>query len=265
MKYSVFVEQYLKDNSYRLSGKTVLTYHTTNKFFHAYSKNPHISEITAQLINDYINTRSKAQARKDLISLKAMFSYGRKLGLLRKNPCDNLQVPKLKRNFPLIFTKDEFAKFASCIDCPDTKDLIVTAAYTGLRLGELRNLSPANIYGNKIIITSLKSGRVRSVPMNETVKSIVDRNLGKKWIFTYHSDQWKERRVQVRFKKYLKLSGLNQSLHFHCLRHSFATWLIQSGVNILYVKELLGHSTLQTTLIYTHFFNQDLENAISSL
>lgn len=101
--------------------------------------------------------------------------------------------------------------------------------------------------------------------MNEAVKSIVDRNLGNKWIFAYKSDQWKERRVQVRFKKFLKLSGLNPKLHFHCLRHSFATWLIQSGVSVVYVKELLGHSSLQTTLIYTHCFNRNLEEAINCL
>lgn len=243
----------------------MLAYHTTNKLFHAYSKNPNISGITFQLINDYINTRSKAQARKDLISLKAMFSYARKRGLVRKNPCDNLRVPELKRNFPLIFSKDEFAKFAKCIDCLDTLDLVTVAAYTGLRLGELRNLTPTNIRGNYIVITSLKSGRVRSVPMKSEVKSIVDRRQSGNWIFTYKSNHWKERRVQVRFKKFLKLSGLNEKLHFHCLRHSFATWLIQSGVNILYVKELLGHSSLQTTLIYTHCFNKNLEDAISLL
>ena len=67
------------------------------------------------------------------------------------------------------------------------------------------------------------------------------------------------------FKKAVRDSGLNDNIHFHTLRHSFASRLIQKGASVFVVKELLGHEDIKTTQIYSHLQTQDLEEAVKLL
>ena len=67
------------------------------------------------------------------------------------------------------------------------------------------------------------------------------------------------------FKKAVRAAGLNDNIHFHTLRHSFASRLIQKGASVFVVKELLGHEDIKTTQIYSHLQTQDLEEAVKLL
>lgn len=67
------------------------------------------------------------------------------------------------------------------------------------------------------------------------------------------------------FKKYVLKANINPKLHFHSLRHTFASWLVQAGVSIYKVSKLLGHSDVKTTEIYSHLRIEDLRNSVEKL
>lgn len=67
------------------------------------------------------------------------------------------------------------------------------------------------------------------------------------------------------FKKYVLKANINPKLHFHSLRHTFASWLVQKGISIYGVCKLLGHADIKTTEIYAHLRNDDLRNAVERL
>ena len=71
--------------------------------------------------------------------------------------------------------------------------------------------------------------------------------------------------VSHEFKRYCRLANLPNELHFHSLRHTFASWCVQSDVDIYVVKELLGHSTIKTTEIYSHISKSKLHHSVNQL
>lgn len=75
----------------------------------------------------------------------------------------------------------------------------------------------------------------------------------------------KEDFVSKTFKRYVRLSGLNPALHFHSLRHSFATWLVQDGVSIYAIKELFGHADVKTTQVYSDLQPEQLHSTVNRI
>ncbi len=159
------------------------------------------------------------------------------------------------------------------IDKADVKDLVLFAVNTGLRQGELLSLQFRQVnFGNRTIVLDnqthiTKSKKIRSVPLNETAfKIIQNRNDGKSEnVFTLRESGIKQDWIVHNFKKYVLKADINPKLHFHSLRHTFASWLVQSGVSIYNVSKLLGHSDIKTTEIYTHLRTEDLHNSIRIL
>ena len=85
--------------------------------------------------------------------------------------------------------------------------------------------------------------------------------------FVFHRDNQPHTvdHVTKRFKKYVRASKLDDALHFHSLRHSTASFLVQAGVSIYNVKEILGHSQIATTLIYSHLAESHLKESIDQI
>src|SRR5690606_858711 len=113
-----------------------------------------------------------------------------------------------------------------------------------------------------------KSKKERIIPIHPRIASIVIRQnsnsddfiFNRKINFKYNEDY-----VSKQFKKALRAAKLNDKIHFHSLRHSFASNLVQKGVNLYVVKELLGHEDIKTTQIYSHLTQSSLLNAIQLL
>jgi site-specific recombinase XerD len=115
-----------------------------------------------------------------------------------------------------------------------------------------------------------KSKRNRVVPLNETLLPVLmqrqkDAVSETGYVFHKKGMKLKENFVSKTFKRYVRLSGLNPALHFHSLRHSFATWLIQDGVSIYAIKELLGHADVKTTQVYSHLAGSDLHREVNKI
>ena len=85
------------------------------------------------------------------------------------------------------------------------------------------------------------------------------------YVFSKSGILFRQEFISKKFKKAVRASGLSDKIHFHTLRHSFASNLVQNGVSLYVVKELLGHESISTTQIYSHLNQDNLVNAISKL
>jgi site-specific recombinase XerD len=148
-----------------------------------------------------------------------------------------------------------------------------------MRLSEILNLkwSHVDLTNRKISLVnsstfSTKNKKDRHIPINTKLCAIISsrlpkiRTLNDEYLFTkctgikYNGDF-----ISKQFKKSVRAAGLNDNIHFHSLRHSTASNLVQRGVSIYVVKELLGHEDIKTTQIYSHLKTEDLSNAVNLL
>jgi len=146
-----------------------------------------------------------------------------------------------------------------------------------MRVGELVNMNWSWIDFNQNLITvkgsigfTTKSKEERVIPIHQKVKEILVRRYstnGKSAFIFYRNSAVKlnEDFVSKQFKKAIRQAGLSEDIHFHTLRHSFASNLVQSGSSLYIVKELLGHQDFSTTQIYSHLEKKGLQRAISIL
>jgi site-specific recombinase XerD len=124
---------------------------------------------------------------------------------------------------------------------------------------------------NQFSIT--KSKRVRVIPLNVPALQIftnieINRKSGGEandLIFTRNGQMFTQNFIGSKFKEYVIIAGLNSKLHWHSLRHTCASWLIQKGVPIFSVQQILGHADVKTTAIYAHIRNEDLSEALNRL
>ncbi len=138
-------------------------------------------------------------------------------------------------------------------------DITLFALNTGLRANEIFSLTSnaINLPQKILIVFEAKNGHTRVVPLNSTSYIIAEKYLKKKYAFLFSNN--KINGVSKIFKKTIDELQFNKNcrdnrdrLVFHSLRHTFASWLVQSGVDIIIVKELLGHRCLQMTMRYAH-------------
>ena len=113
-----------------------------------------------------------------------------------------------------------------------------------------------------------KSKKERIIPIHPCIISIIIKSYSGKDDFIFNrtiGTKFNEDYVSKQFKKALRAAKLNDDIHFHTLRHSFASNLVQRGVNLYVVKELLGHEDIKTTQVYSHLTQSSLSNAVCLL
>ena len=191
---------------------------------------------------------------RKICSLKTFYEFLKRIGLTNENPIDNIERPKLRKRLPQFLTEEEVEKLIMVADNFRNK-LIVRLLYTtGLRVSELVNLNWEDIdFKNKeILVRSGKGGKGRIVLVDETTlkmllkyKEMTGKNRGS--IFDLSV-----RTVQHIIKELRERAKLTKKVTPHVLRHTFATHLLEAGADIRAIQELLGHSSLSTTQIYTH-------------
>ena len=179
---------------------------------------------------------------------------------------------------PLFFSEDEFNTLLSSVPIKDFRELCITALLSGLRLAELLNLRWNELdFTSKVIQVknsetfTTKSRKNRIVPMSEELFRLMKgrkENIRNESAFVFHNKKGKplkEQTISQQFKKYVISAGINDKIHFHSLRHSFATHLVKKGVPLFAIQKLLGHSTSKTTEIYSHLLPQQLHREVNIL
>jgi integrase len=239
--------------------------------------NVQLYTITTKQIKDFLQLKfsvSAYTAQKYLAYLRSAFNEAIKDDYISENPCskiDNFRIPEKQ---PLFFSEQEFEKLLCVVDNEDLKDLIIFAVNTGMRQMEILSLRWNQInFKDRLIIldnaTSItKSKKVGTVPLNLTaLQRLTKRELNKTQdnVFTYLDNPVKPDFISKKFKKYVIKASLNNKYHFHTLRHTAASWIIQKGGSMLSVSKLLRHSDLKVTEIYSHLRPEDLIYSVELL
>ena len=134
------------------------------------------------------------------------------------------------------------------------KPIIITALLTGMRRGEIFNLKWSNIdfeYGF-IELLDTKSGKARKIPLSETIENLL-KNIEKTSEYVFVNPETNQPYVDLKhsFTSLIKNAKI-ENFRFHDLRHTVATRLVEKGIDLLVVKEILGHSNIETTMRYAH-------------
>lgn len=183
--------------------------------------------------------------------------------------------PKKQRRLPVILSKEEIKKVLDVNVLANLKHrCILTVIYSGgLRIGEACRLKISDIDSKRMVV---KINQAKGNKDRYTILAKQTLMLLRQYYRKYRPEDWlfpgepptkhiSERTIEVTFKKACKKSCINKDVTVHSLRHSFATHLMESGVNLRYIQSLLGHYRIETTAIYTHVCKHYIENIISPI
>ncbi len=237
-------------------------------------------EFLAYCRNEREN-KEKARARK-VSSLRAFFKYLRMNGIIEDNPMINLDSPKLSKNLPKYLNVEQAKKLLSVIDGANRERdycIVTLLLNCGMRLSELVSLDYNKITFDgdsaSIIITG-KGSKQRTVYLNHacvaainaymrvrTKNGVKDRNA---LFLSNRHTRISPKTVQHMVDVYLEKAGFGgMGFSVHKLRHTAATLMYQTGkVDVLALKEILGHENLNTTQIYTHLLDEQLKKAVEA-
>lgn len=257
-------------NSYKLDLEKYYLYLTNNKILN-------INDITKEIIKDYFidlknnGLSDKSLARK-LTTIKNFHSYLYNHEYITIDVAASIERPKLRKTLPKVLTIEEVDRLlnvetVTVFDYRD-KAMLELMYATGLRVSELLNLTLNDIDLENCIIRCIGKGKKeRMIPIGEYVLSAMNNYLEKRpklyimkrdeHLFLNNHGQGLSRSSFFKMiKKRLKICNINVDVSPHTLRHSFATHMIECGSDLRVVQELLGHSDISTTRIYTHITNQ---------
>ncbi len=198
---------------------------------------------------------SKSWVNQTIGALKILYCE-----VLRRD-WDDLAIPRPRREkkLPVVLSKDEISRIINTTKNIKHKALLMVTYSSGLRLGEVCNLRPGDIDSERMMVRVVQAKGAKD---RYTILSPVT--------LAFLRDYWKVYRVknflfensnheplahktvQSAFKKALQKSGVKKDVGIHSLRHSFATHLMEQGVSLPIIQQLLGHTSLRTTSIYLH-------------
>jgi len=233
-----------------------------------------LGDITKEEIRIFLSRlvrhgMSKRTVARKLASLKALFKYLLRTGVIKANPAVTLVAPKLEKHLPEFLREEEIKKALESIDQKSVagfRDRAILELFygTGMRLAELISLHIEDIdLSAGIVRVYGKGGKERILPIGRNAgKKIQAYLLRRKELYPKEEtralflNRWGEkissRGVQLLVRKWLRCASEKKKLSPHLIRHTFATHLLDRGADLEAVKELLGHSSLSTTQIYTH-------------
>ena len=184
----------------------------------------------------------------------------------------NLKFAKRSKKLPIVLSREEIKNIIDVIRNPKHK-LIISLAYgAGLRISEVVNLKVKDINLKELTIhlKNAKGKKDRITIFPEKIKTelqnlIAGKNSNDYLFESERGGKLTERTVQKVFENALLGAGIKKDATFHSLRHSFATHLLENGIDVRFVQKLLGHRNIRTTRVYTQVTNPKLKNIKSPL
>ncbi|MBM4159274.1 MAG: site-specific integrase [Ignavibacteria bacterium] len=222
----------------------------------------------------------------DLNTIRAIFNIAIRLELIKFNPAKNIKKLSIPQKENLCFSDVQLKAIIENIKNQSIRNIVKFAILTGCRINEIINLQWKDINFSERVLTirnkpnfKTKTGKIRYIPISDSLLNLfyemtnkkTDDNIfnfvnPEKYVFTkINNYKYSKLYVSSYFKRVLRSLNFEEKFHFHCIRHSFITNLIKSGVNINYVKELSGHTELQTTMNYIHISTNDLREAVTKI
>jgi site-specific recombinase XerD len=212
-------------------------------------------------------------------SLRLFGAWLEKHGHVKTNPAAGLRNPRLEKRLPVFLSEDEIRRLLTVPDRSDWEGLrnhtiLVTFLYTGLRLSELVGLNHGdlNLAAGTIRVMG-KGAKERLIPVHTMLAGTLgiwlegggDQGPASPLFPRTDGSRMTSRQVGYVVKQGVLAAGISQRITPHKLRHTFATQLLHRGADLVEIKELLGHSQLATTSIYTHTTVERLRRAVDGI
>ena len=271
-----FQEEYLNYITPLLRPNSVLSVRLAFKEFYKLNGNVLIKDITIREVERFLSYKlintSVWSARKYHVTLASAFNRAVKWNLITTNPFSEVKPPKAPDVNHVIFSHTDFIQLLDSTPTRLLRDIFTFALLTGMRLSEISNLKSENIDISKRVIHitntdtfKTKNQKNRTIPINtQLLEMLKDKRSG--YVFNIDGNQISGSVISKRLKKSVLEAKLNPKLHFHSLRHSFATWMIEKNVNMYVVSKILGHQSVVTTeTFYAKFDVTKYHNEINSI
>lgn len=267
-------ERFIRDLSIRnYSKRTIRSYVIALKGLTRFHKKCP-SEITSQEIRDYLNHLTKLGRSWTTINMvlsACNLLYRDTLGQDEK--IQSLKRPRLIRKLPVVFSEVEIEHLLKIIKNVKHRAIMMTIYSAGLRCGELCNLKISDIDStrSRIIIRNAKGHKDREVILSNKLLTYL-----REYVRIYRPKEYlfngreagkpiSARTLQQVFRKMITRSGIHKKASLHTLRHSYATHLMNKGIDLRIIQKLLGHKSIKTTLIYCHLSDDRFANTKSPL
>lgn len=262
-----------------LSDNTVKSYAVDLNTFNCFLEEKGItdpSNITSKNIADFFSLLSDlglsvSSAARYYSSLKGYFRHLIRRGYILKNPLERIPPPKLEKNLPGVLEVSDIDKIFEVPDVEDKLGLrdraILEILYAcGLRVSELINLKTSDLFFDDDLIRAFgKGSKERLIPIGSSAVTWVTNYLQRSrpllekkskshnYVFlNVRGTKFSRMGIWKMVSHYTEEAGIEKEVHPHTFRHSFATHLIEGGADLRAVQEMLGHSDISTTQIYTH-------------
>ncbi len=266
---------YVKTN---FAPKTLSSYSQTLKHLNEFFVGKHLDQFTPRDIELYKAERaskvSHHTVNHELRCIRAFFNRLLAWKFLKESPCTGVKDIRVAQEIPAYLSKEALQKLLDFTKESRLHDIILFAAMTGLRRGEIFNLAwnDVDLDRGTILVKSnqayqTKAGKIRVVPMNSVVRQLLE-GMGRNTDFLFPGDRGYRNNgnfIRAKFKKSIRACGLDSRLHFHSLRHTFASLLVKEGVSLYHVQKLLGHSSPRVTEIYAHLGGAELLGSVEKL
>lgn len=248
-----------------------------------FSQDP--TTLSIQQIREYflylIRVKKLGAATLKSIYFSIRFFYVHAVGFKKED--FNFFKPRIEFKLPVVLNKNEVRKIISFVNIYDYKMLLTLAYQCGLRVSEVVKIRIADIDGElkTITIRNSKGNRDRAVPLPENLylqlKAYWKTHCNKLLLFPKRKSKLKEfsredttdhisiRTAQKVMHMAIKEAGISKKATFHTLRHSYATHLLEAGVNIITIQQFLGHSNLRSTILYLHLTNASEKKSVEIL
>jgi integrase/recombinase XerC len=229
-----------------------------------------IRQSAAFLHREGLNGKS---LQRWLSALRSFFQYCIKQSWISFNPAEGVAAPKTAKHLPKTLDVDQATQFVEIqgddfIACRD-RALVELLYSSGLRLAEIASVNLGDIDLHEAMITVTGKGRkTRSVPVGSAAIKAIQEWLEQRKVFsvpeenalfiTQRGSRISHRAVQMRLQQLSLQQGMDNPVHPHMLRHSFASHMLESSGDLRLVQEMLGHANIATTQIYTHLDFQHL-------
>lgn len=256
-------------HSKRYSLNTIKTYTDALRTFLRFFNDKQIHEINHKDLirfnNEYIIKKQLSSSFQNQIvnAIKLFF---------KKIENSNMDVelihrPRREKKLPNVLSKEEIKSILDVSSNIKHKAMLSLIYACGLRRSELLNLKPTDIDSKRhlLIIRNSKGKKDRVVPISdkliELLRAYYKNYKPKIWLFEGQKsgEQYSETSLQKVLQNAVKTVGIKKPVTLHWLRHSYATHLLESGTDIRYIQELLGHKSSRTTEIYTHVSEKSLQ------
>ncbi len=203
--------------------------------------------------------KSRSYMRSDYFALKFFHE-----NVLKQKFDEKIPLAKNKGKLPVVLNKDEVIKMFESTMNLKHKLVLMFLYYTGIRLSEIVNLRWDDIDFERgtIHLKTAKGEKERVIFFHDKLKDFISYFNLRKEGFVFMSNlgkKYDKRTIQKIVSNSAGKSGIGKKVTPHTLRHSFATHLLEAGADIRHIQKLLGHSSLQTTQIYTHVANKDIK------